>query len=61
MSNEIGDILEEKNALELKNNKLHQIINKIDVYELKIFVETDGRMVTNEFKLNMKELYDRIN
>ena len=37
------------------------ILNKIDQEELKIFVDSDGRIVTNEFKVSMKELHDALN
>lgn len=54
----LTDIIQEKNKLELRNHYLTKIIDKIDQYELKIFVDTNGRLVTNEFKQNMKELCD---
>lgn len=36
------------------------ILNKIDKDELKVFVDSDGRIVTNEFKVSMKELHDAL-
>jgi len=33
-----------------------ETVEKIDKYELNIFVESNGQMVTNEFRQNMAEL-----
>lgn len=56
----IKQILQEKSVLVIENKKLCHVIDKIDNHELKIFVQSDGRMVTNEFKVSMKELHDAL-
>ena len=37
--------------------KKDEILKKIDKDELKIFVDSDGIIVTKEFKVSMKKLY----
>ena len=61
MSDILEEIIDERNILELENGVMRTVINKIDKHELFIFVDSDGRMVTNEFKVSMKELHDALN